>query len=202
MNKNKVLIPVIVILAVAVLAGGYWAWQRYEQQRLARQFLSGLAGLGGGNASDLQKLAENMEALDNYGETGEEERELTPEEKFSAVEDVGSGVPFVSKTKNDIGPIISEVFGDIKVSSFLNNYLGMGENSGMVGFVVKRVAAASDLNKLISAFTSQGFTVITSGVDDGEASLMASKGNAQYTMSYSSGEQEVTVIIFSQETTE
>lgn len=108
MNK-KVLIPVVVVLAVAVLAGGYWAWQRYEQQRLARQFLSGFAGLGGGNASDLQKWAENMEALVEE-ESEEEERELTPEEKFKAAEEMGVDIPFVSETKSDIGSVIGEVF--------------------------------------------------------------------------------------------
>lgn len=200
MNKNKVLVPVIVILAVAVLAGGYWAWQRYEQQRLAKQFLSGFAGLGGGNASDLQKWAESMDAL--VDEENGEESEQTPEEKFNAAEEIGLDVAFVSKAKNDVGPIVSEAFGDIKVSSYLNNYLGMGEDSGMVGFTTERVTTAGDLNKLTSAFTSRGYTVITSGVSEGEASLMVSKDNSQYSVSYSVGDQEVAVIIFSVEITE
>lgn len=200
MNK-KVLIPVVVVLAVAVLAGGYWAWQRYEQQRLARQFLSGFAGLGGGNASDLQKWAENMEALVEE-ESEEEERELTPEEKFKAAEEMGVDIPFVSETKSDIGSVIGEVFGGAKVSSYLHNYLGMGEGTGMVGFITEKVTTASDLNKLTSAFTSRGFSVITSGVSSEEASLMMSKDNAQYTLTYTVGEQEVAVVIFSEEITE
>lgn len=200
MNK-KVLVPVIVVLAVAVLAGGYWAWQRYEQQRLARQFLSGFAGLGGGNASDLQKWAESVEALgemENYEETGEEERELTPEEKFSAVEEIGVDTPFVSEVKNDIGEVLGDVFGGVKVSSYLNNYLGMGEGTGMVEFITKKTTTAGDLNKLTSAFSSRGFSVITSGVSSGEASLMMSKDNSQYTVTYTVGEQEVGVVIFSE----
>ncbi|MFZ5363893.1 MAG: hypothetical protein ACOZAG_00180 [Patescibacteria group bacterium] len=191
MNK-KVLVPVIVILAVAVLAGGYFAWQRYEEQRLAKQFLSGLAGLGGGNVSDLQKFAEGMENLAEE----ETERELTPEERFNAAEEIQADLPFVTKAKNDIGPIISEVFGEMKLSSFLNNYLGMGENSGMVQFMVKRAATGSDLNKLTSAFTSRGYTVITSGIDEGSASLMVTKDNIQYTLAYEAGEQEITIVIF------
>ncbi|MFA5413563.1 MAG: hypothetical protein WC348_03430 [Patescibacteria group bacterium] len=202
MNKNKVLIPVIVILAVAVLAGGYWAWQRYEQQRLAKQFLSGLAGLGGGNSSDLQKWAENMDALSEIEADIEAERELTPEEKFNAAEELQVDSAFVTNAKSEIGPVISEVFGDMKLSSFLNNYLGMGEDSGMVQFMVKRATTASDLNKLTSSFTSRGYTVITSGVSEGEASLMVSKNNAQYTLTYEPGRQEVTVVIFSEEVTQ
>lgn len=198
MNK-KVLVPVVVVLAVAILVGGYFAWQRYEEQRLARQFLSGLAGLDGGNISDLQKLAENMEALDSSGGS-DGGRELTPEEKFNAVEEIGSDVPFVAAAKNEVGSIVSEIFGEIKVSSYLNNYLGMGENSGMVGFAVKRAATAGDLNKLTSAFTSRGYTVITSGVSEGGASLMVSKDSSQYTLTYEVGAQEVAVVIFSEVT--
>ncbi len=78
----------------------------------------------------------------------------------------------------------------------------MGEDSGMVGFIVKRATTAGDLTKLTSAFTSRGFTVITSGVSEGEASLMLSKDNAQYTVSYTVGEQEVGVIIFSEQVTQ
>jgi len=200
MNK-KVLIPVVVVLAVAVLAGGYWAWQRYEQQRLARQFLSGFAGLGGGNAGDLQKWAESMDALVEE-ESEEEERELTPEEKFKAAEEMGVDTPFVSEVKGDVGSVVGEVFGGAKVSSYLHNYLGMGEGTGMVGFITEKVTTASDLNKLTSAFTSRGFSVITSGVSSGEASLMMSKDNAQYTLTYTVGEQEVAVVIFSEEITE
>lgn len=196
MNK-KVLVPVIVILAVAVLVGGYFAWQRYEQQRLAKQFLSGLAGLGGGNSSDLQKWAESMDALSEMEANTEGERELTPEEKFNAVEELQVDSAFVTNAKSEIGPVISEVFGDIKLSSFLNNYLGMGEDSGMVQFSVKRAATASDLNKLTSAFTSRGFTVVTSGIESGSSTLMVTKGNSQYTVTYENGEQDVAVVIFS-----
>jgi hypothetical protein len=78
----------------------------------------------------------------------------------------------------------------------------MGENSGMVSFMVKRATTAGDLTKLTSAFTFRGFTVITSGVSEGDASLMVSKDNAQYTVSYTVGEQEVGVIIFTEEVTQ
>lgn len=202
MNKNKVLIPVIVILAVAVLAGGYWTWQRWEQQRTAEQFFKGLATLGGGNASDLQKLAEEMDKFGGGTAGGEEEAAQTPEEKFNVAEEIQVDSAFVRKANNDIRPIIKEVFGEVKISSFVNNYFGMGEESGMVEFTIKREATSSDINKLSAAFTSRGFTIITSGFGDGSGSLMAGKDNAQYTLSYESGGQEVTVIIFSAETTE
>ncbi|MFH2136525.1 MAG: hypothetical protein ABII19_02745 [Patescibacteria group bacterium] len=199
MNK-KVLVPVVVVLAVAVLAGGYWAWQRYEEQRAARQFLSGLAALGGANADDLQKLAESANKLAEANEESEAAR--TPEEKYNATEEIQVDIPFVKKANDDIGSILSEVFGDIKLSSYLNNYLGMGENSGMVQFMTKREATSGDLNKLTSVFANRGFTIITSGVNEGNASLMATKDNAQYTLTYESGGQEVAVIIFSTEITE
>lgn len=207
MNKNKVLIPVVVILAVAILAGGYWMWQRWQAERAAEQLLRGWATLGGLSGKEAEDYAKQMKALEDSGvwgdsTGGEEEKEKTPEEKFNATEEIGLEVSFVSNAKSNIGPIISEAFGDVKISSYLNNYLGMGENSGMVSFMVKRATTAGDLTKLTSAFTSRGFTVITSGVSEGDASLMVSKDNAQYTVSYTVGEQEVGVIIFTEEVTQ
>ncbi|MBI5072051.1 hypothetical protein HZB93_04175 [Candidatus Falkowbacteria bacterium] len=204
MNKNKALIPVIVVLAVAVLAGGYWMWQRWQAERAAEQLLRGWATLGGLSGKEAEDYAKQLQGLGGAGAGvtgGGEEREQTPEEKFNATEELQADIPFVTKAKNDIGPIISEVFGDIKLSSYLNNYLGMGEDSGMVQFTIKRGATASDLNKLSSAFTSRGFTVITSGVSGSEASLMLSKGNSQYTVTYESGGQEIVVVIFTVEAT-
>ncbi len=206
MNKNKVLIPVIVVLAVAILAGGYWTWQRWQAQRAAEQLLRGWATLGGLSGKEAEDYAKQLQGLEGFGAgtdttTGGEERERTPGEIFNATEELRVDIPFVTKAKNDIGPIVSEVFGDIKLSSYLNNYLGMGEDSGMVQFTIKRGATAGDLNKLTSAFTSRGFTVITSGVDSGSASLMLSKDNSQYTVTYESGGQEIVVVIFTVEAT-
>lgn len=202
MNKNKALIPVVVVLAVAVLAGGYWAWQRWQAERAAQQLFRNWATLGGLSGKDADDYAKQIQALENSGLLNEsagggEERAETPEEKFKATEEIQVDSAFVRNANNDIGPIIEEVFGEAKLSSFLNNYLGMGENSGMVQFTVKRAATSSDINKLSSAFTSRGFTIITSGVDSGSATLMAAKDSSQYTVTYEIGEQEVAVVIFS-----
>lgn len=204
MSKNKALIPVIVVLAVAVLAGGYWTWQRWQAQRAAEQLLRGWATLGGLSGKEAEDYAKQLQGLEGFGAGNEvagggEEREQTPEEKFNATEEIQADSAFVRKANDEIGPIIREVFGEIKLSSFLSNYFGMGENSGMVQFTVKRVATSGDINKLGSAFTSRGFTVITSGFAEGSGSLMATKGETQYTLTYDKDSQEITVIIFSVE---
>lgn len=204
MNKNKALIPVIVVLAVAVLAGGYWTWQRWQAQRAAEQLLRGWATLGGLSGKEAEDYAKQLQGLGGMGAGNEvagggEEREQTPEEKFNATEEIQTDSAFVRKANDEMGPIIREVFGEIKLSSFLSNYLGMGEDTGMVQFTVKRTATSSDLTKLSAAFTSRGFTIVTSGVESSSSSLMATKGNAQYTVTYDNGGQEITVIIFSVE---
>lgn len=192
MGKNKALIPIIVILAVAVLAGGYWAWQRYEEQRAAQQFLSGIAALGGANASDLQKLAEIANNLPT-GETGGEEAAQTPEGKYNAVEEVQVDSAFVKSAEDEIGPIVKGVFGGAKLSSFLNNYFG--EGTGMIVFTIPREVASGDLNKLNSAFTSQGYTIVSSGVEGSSGALTVSKNNVQYMMTFDIGGQELTIIV-------
>lgn len=206
MNKNKALIPIVVVLAVAVLAGGYWAWQRWQAERAAQELLRNWATLGGLSGKDADDYAKQIQALENSGllneSTGGEERAETPEEKFRATEEIQVDSAFVRKANNDIGPIIEEVFGEVKLSSFLNNYLGLGEDSGMVQFTVKRTATSSDINKLSSAFTSRGFTIITSGFADDSGSLMATKDEAQYTLTYDKDGQEITVVIFAAVATE
>jgi hypothetical protein len=195
MSKNKALIPVIVILAVAVLAGGYWAWKRYEEQKVAQQFLSGIAALGGGNASDLQKLAKLANSLPS-GETGSVASEgaaETPQDKFNSTEAVQSDSDLVKNAANEIGPIVKEVFGDAKLSSFLNNYFG--DNTGMVLFTIPREAVSGDLNKLNSAFTSQGYTISMSGIESSGGSVIAIKNNTQYMVTFDIGGQEVTVVV-------
>ncbi len=200
MSKNKWLIPVIIVLAILVLAGGYWAWQRYEQERLARQFLSGLTALGGGNVSDLQKWGETVNALggmENYAETGGgEETQQTPEQNFNATEELQVDSAFVRMVNNEVGPLIKEVFGDEKISGFYGNYAG--EGSGVVSFMVKRETVSGDLNKLSSALTSNGFTVVMSGVESNVGAISATKGSSQYAFNFDIGDQEVVVTVFSE----
>jgi hypothetical protein len=206
MSKNKALIPIVVVLAVAVLAGGYWAWQRWQAERAAQQLLRSWAALGGLSGKEAEEYAKQLQGLEYAGlgneSAGGGEEEQTPEENFNATEEIQVDSTFVREANNDIGPIIKEVFGEVKLSSFFSNYLGMGEGSGMVQFTVKRVATSSDINKLGSAFTSRGFTVITSGFAEGSGSLMATKGENQYTLTYDKDSQEITVVIFSAVVTE
>jgi hypothetical protein len=192
MINKKVLIPVIIILVAAVLVGGYWEWQRYQEQRVAQQFLSGIAALGGGNASDLQKLAEIANNLP-AGETGGEEAAQTPQDIFNAAEEVQVDSDFVKNADTEIGSIVKEVFGGAKLSSFLNNYFG--EGTGMVQFTIPREAVSSDINKLNSAFTSRGYTIVMSGAENGGGSLTVTKDNMQYMLTFDGGGQEVTVIV-------
>jgi hypothetical protein len=201
MNKKTTLILIIVVLVVVAIGGGYWAWQRYEEQRVAQQFLSGIAALSGKNVnvSDLQKLAEEAKNFPGGGgETGGEEAAETPEQKFNSTEEVQVDLPFVKSAGDEVAPIIKEVFGGAKLSSFLNNYFG--EGTGMVQFMIPREAVSGDLNKLNSAFTSHGYVVVMSGIESNGGSLTVTKDNKQYMLTFDIGGQDVTVIVLSEAT--
>lgn len=209
MNKNKMFIPIIVVLAVVVLAGGYWAWQRWQAQRAAEQILKSWAALGGLSGKDAEEYAKQLQGLGGNaglgGETtggGTEEAAQTPEQIYNAAEEVDATNALVLNAKSEIKPILAEIFGGAKLTQYLNNYMGMGEGSGMVQFTLKRMVASGDGNKLTAALTAAGYTIAASGKSEGTTSVTAEKDSKQYNFTFDDETQEISVIVFVTPTTE
>lgn len=191
------LIPVIVVLAVAVLAGGYWAWQRWQAERTAQQFLKGWAALGGLSGREAEDYAKQLQGLANESAGGgTEETAQTPEQIYNATEEVDMANQFVKDTNTEVQPILAQVFGGAKLTEYLSNYFGMGEGSGMAQFTLKRMVASGDGNKLTTALTGDGYTILSSGKSDNTTSVIAEKNGKQYTFSFDDETQEITVVIF------
>lgn len=203
MNKNKILIPVIVVLAVAVLAGGYWAWQRWQAERTAQQFLKGWAALGGLSGKEAEDYAKQLQGLANESAGGgTEETAQTPEQIYNAAEEVDMANKLVQSANSEIKPILNEVFGGAKLTQYLSNYMGFGENSGMVQFTLKRMVASGDGSKLTAALTAAGYTIVSSGKSDSTTSVTAEKSNKQYNFIFDDETQEISVVIFAVPATE
>ncbi len=201
MEKNKYLTPIIVVIAVIVVVGGYFAWQRYQRERAVRQLVGDLGNaFSGKNAGDLAKLAE--EASKFAGETGNNwppegaQEEQSPADVYGGAEEVGGGGALVDKANSEIKPILAEVFGGAKLTGFFSNITGMGDDSGSVTFTLKRVFASGDANKLTSALTSNGYSITSSGQSDGSATILASKNGEQHTFSADNDSQELVVVVF------
>lgn len=190
------LIPVIVVLAVVVLAGGYWAWQRWQAERTAQQFLKGWAALGGLSGREAEEYAKQLQALANESAESEVEEAQTPEQAYNAAEEVSMADKFVQDTNTEVQPILAQVFGGAKLTEYFSNYFGMGEGTGMAQFTLKRMVASGDGNKLTTALIGSGYTIISSGKSGDTTSVMAEKNSKQYTFSFDDETQEIAIVVF------
>lgn len=102
-----------------------------------------------------------------------------------------------SKTvEQDLRSVVQPVFGDAKVSSFLNNF--SGENSLSLEYTAKRPTDQGNLNALLSILKDKGYTIDASGISDGNAMVSARSGNKNLIFGFKLNEQKITVSFMSQ----
>lgn len=194
MEKNKYLTPIIVIVAVLVIAGGYFAWQRYQRERAVRQLVGGLENaFAGKDVGDLAKLAEEASKYVEESGIGDEGVQTDP---YFEAEEITTGNALVEKANSGIKPMLEEIFGGAKLTYYLSNIVGTDESSGSVVFTVKRPFGSGDASKLTEAITGAGYQITTSSQSDGGLSVLASKNGGQYTFGADKDSQEITVVIF------
>lgn len=214
MDKNTKL--VLIIVGIIVLVGaGYWGYQRYQQRHLVQEYyrqmgltpdavkalmagggIGNMAGglLGGGGNISQQIAAEiaKQEAKDALDEAAEAAK--TPEDKFKAITEVeaydDASKALVSETRG----IVEGVFGKAKLSVVSAGFYG-ASGSGVASYSVSRLTESGDVGRLAQDLTGKGFTILTSSAGDGEGVVMAQKGNAQYAIGFSLGEQEVGITV-------
>ncbi|MDD4333193.1 MAG: hypothetical protein PHT51_03715 [Patescibacteria group bacterium] len=206
-KKTKTI--VIVVLAVVVVGGLYFEFNRWRQQRLANQILKEmygvntglLGGLTGGNgiskeiAQELAKEAVKQEAQQKADEAKEAAK--TPEDKYNETKEtavVGEVSPIVA---SEIEPAIKAVFGETKMTSYGTGYMVSQNGSFGANFSVPRVVTADDLNKLSLEFKNKGYAVVSSSAESGSGNVTMMKGEeSTLTFSYSdNGEtQEIEVL--------
>lgn len=195
MEKNKFLTPIIVVVAVLVIVGGYFAWQRYQRERAVRQLVGGLENaFAGKNVGDLAKLAEEASKIAEESGITEEAGQTDP---YGEAEEITTGNALVEKANSEIKPMLEEIFGGAKLTYYLSNVIGNDENSGSVVFTVKRPFGSGDAAKFTETIKSGGYQIVTSSQSDGGLSVLANKNGGQYTFGAEKDGQEITIVIFS-----
>jgi hypothetical protein len=201
-KKTKTI--VIVVLAVVVVGGLYFGYNRWRQYQILKMMYgvnTGLVGgLTGGSVSSqiAQELAKQA-AKDEAQQKADEAKEAakTPEDKYNETTEtavVGDVSPIVTK---EIKPAIESIFGKTKMISYGTGYMAGQTGSFGANFSVPRVVTAEDLNKLSLEFKNKGYAVISSSVESGTGNVSMMKGEeATLTFSYSdNGEsQEIEVL--------
>lgn len=203
-KKTKTI--VIIAVAVVVIGGAIFGYNRWRQQQLANLFLREMYGLntgmmgglaGGGKISNqmAQEIA-NQAARDAAQQKADEAKEAakTPADRFNETQTVSLTGAMSSLVKEKIEPQLIAVFGQVKPVIFSSSYMGQ-ENSFLVSFKVPRVIASDDANKLVEAFTKSGYTSAMNSITADSANLLFDNDKATISISYENpADQEIGVL--------
>jgi hypothetical protein len=196
---------VIIVVAVVVLGGASFGYNRWRQQRLAKQILANMygintgmmGGLTGGNIQeriaqeiiDQEKKDEEQQKKDEA-----EEAAKTPEDRYNETAAVSLTGQIAALVKAQVEPQLTAVFGKIKPTLFSNAYMGQ-ENSFLITFKVPRVITSDDANKLVDEFTKAGYTSAMNSIGADSANLLMDSAKATISISYENpADQEIGVL--------
>lgn len=206
-KKTKTI--VIVVVAIVVIGGLYYGYNRWRQQQLAKQILGiygvntgllgGITG-GGGNIQD--QIAKEMvkeAAKDAAQQKADEAKEAakTPEDKYNETEEMATYDANSKAVAGEAKDILEKVFGKAKLTSISVNAYG-SENIGgysVMEFKIARLAAGEDLGALNKAFTDKGLQIMQSGIQNKSAGVMAGSTGTSYSIGFEIGEQTVSATV-------
>lgn len=203
MNNKKTII--IVIVAVVVVAGAYYGYNRWRQQRLANQILQevygvnaggllgGITGGGGNIAQEIAKEAARQDALDEAQQR--EDAAKTPEDKYNVATAMETYDANSKALADDGKSIVESVFGKAKLTAISTAYMVMTPGSGMMSYMVPRATIGTDIAAFSKALTDRGLEIMSSGVDNTSALIMAGNDAGSYVITFEMGEQEVSMTI-------
>lgn len=204
-KKTKTI--VIIAVAIVVLGGAIFGYNRWRQQQLANLFLremyglntgmmGGLAGGGGQISNQMAKEIADQAARDAAQQKIDDAKEAakTPQDRFNETKAVALTGQTSSLVEQKIMPQLKAVFGQIKPVVFSSSYMGQ-ENSFLVSFKVPRVIASDDANKLVEEFTKSGYTSAMNSISADSANLLFDNDKATISISYENpADQEIGVL--------
>ncbi|MDD4902688.1 MAG: hypothetical protein PHE24_06155 [Patescibacteria group bacterium] len=201
-KKTKTI--VIVVIAVVVLGGLIYGYNRWRQQQLANQILKSmygvdaglLGGLTGGKVSEqVAKQIAQQAAQDALQEKNDAAKEAakTPQDKYNATEEMPTYDANSKAAVEEAKSIIEKAFGKTKLTSFYsNNYGADNFIASSMEFTIARLTTGADLGELNKALTDKGLPIIQSGISDKTATIMAgSDETATYSFGFEIGGQTV-----------
>lgn len=207
MDKKTKMI-VIIVLAVVVLGGLYYGYNRWRQQQLANQILKSmygvnaglLGGLTGGNVpTQIAKEIAQQEARDAAQQKADAAKEAakTPQDIYNATEEMSTYDANSQAVATRAKDILEKVFGKVKLTSISTNIYGADmAGTGFMEFEVSRLTTSADLGALNKTLTDKGLPILQSGISDKSASVMAGDPSAtSYSFGFDIGGQTVGVNI-------
>jgi hypothetical protein len=195
--KNKITTPIIVIIALVVIGGGYFVYQKWQRQRVVNSFLNQLgvtdSSLFGTN---INKIAEQIAKEDAEQEA---QKNKSPSEKFADAEPVDIADNGHLSSAKSINNIIKTAYGDSKITGFTSGYMGMNSGSGIYQFMIPKILSMNDVIALKDQLQNNDFEIIATTQQNDSASITAQKNDSSYTFGFNSGDQEIMAIVIAVE---
>jgi hypothetical protein len=195
-KKTKTI--VIVVIAVVVLGGLFYGYNRWRQQQLANQILKSIYGvntglLGGLSNEQIAKEVAKQAAQDEAQQKADEAKEAakTPQDKYDATEEMPTYDANSQAVAAEAKDIVEKTFGKAKLTTITTGVYG-GTGTGILEFELARLTAGEDLGTLNKVLTDKGLPIIQSGISDKTASVMAGNDTtAIYAIDFDIGTQTV-----------
>ena len=182
-SKKTIILIVVIVIVVCVAGaaiGGYLIFKKVKTA--AKNKIEQTLTNPSGNGNLLNKLPEEA---DNSNEAVEE---------FKKVEDVEIADSHLKTLDSSLRPVLTSVFGEVKITNYQTDYLGLGTGQQFLEYTVGRNIVARDLNTFLSSLKQAGYTVGSSSQDKDGSSIVAETSEVSLEITYWHNDSTISVV--------
>lgn len=183
-NKKTIILIVVIIIIVCVvgaIVGGYLIFRKIKtaaKNKIEQTFTN---------------PAENGDLLNKLPEEADNSDEAAGD--FKKVEDVEMADSYLKALDSSFRPVLTSVFGEVKITNYQIDYLGLGTGQRFLEYTVSRNIVARDLNAILSSLKQAGYTVGSSNQDKDGSSIVAEKSEVSLDITYWHDDSTIGVVI-------
>jgi|GEM_PF-4899795 hypothetical protein len=138
------------------------------------------------------QTADNSGNNSNNSYNSNNDNQTSPSEVYSKAVDVDVADATDRATAEQMKALVSAVFGNVKTSGYISDVLG---NSALsLEYTLSRPSTSEDVRKLTEILKQKNYTVDQTTVYDGTAVVGASNKTVQLNISFTMGEQKISIL--------
>ncbi|MDD5627030.1 MAG: hypothetical protein PHW01_03435 [Patescibacteria group bacterium] len=183
-NKKTIILIVVIVIVVCVVGAGVGGYLIFRKIKTAAKNKI---------EQTLTNPAENGDLLNKLSEEADNSDEAA--EDFKRVEDVEIADSYLKTLDSSFRPVLTSVFGEVKITNYQTDYLGLDMGQQFLEYTVSRNIVARDLNAILSSLKQAGYTVGSSNQDKDGASILAEKSGVSLEITYWHDDSTIGVVI-------